>query len=86
MDINNSLLRLGMFLNGLHKKMSCRIFVASLQFVSKLGDSKHSPPLRANFYVSEFDYSPICYEIRNKKDNHFRIASSVNEERNLPTW
>ena len=29
-----------------------------------------SPPVQANLYVSEFVYSVICYEIRNKKDNH----------------
>jgi len=65
--------------------MSCRIFVASLQFLSTLDGSKRSPPVLANVYVSEFDYSLICYEIRNKKDNQLRIASSVKEERNLPT-
>jgi len=52
------------------KKMGCRIFVVSLQFLSTLDDSKRSPPVQASLYVSEFVYSVICYEIRNKKDNH----------------
>jgi len=68
------------------KKMGCRIFVVSLQFLSTVDYSKRSPPVQANLYVSKFDYSVICYEIRNKKDNQFSIASSVKEERNLPTW
>jgi hypothetical protein len=66
--------------------MGCLIFVVSLKFLSTLDDSKRSPPVQANLYVSEFDYSVICYEIRNKKGNQIRIASSVKEERNLPTW
>ena len=59
------------------RNMRCRIFVVSRPFLSTLDESKRSPPVQANLYVSEFDYSVICYEIRNKKDNQFRIASSV---------
>jgi hypothetical protein len=80
-------LRLGIFLNGLHYIiMSCWIFVASLQFLSTLDDSTCCSPALSNLYVSEFDYSVICNEIRNKKDNQFHTASFDKEEINLPTW